>query len=115
MTALGGVLNLDGDVKKTRLKLTWLAAVDSCETVALQLVDFDYLITKKKVEEDDNFMDLVNPATRFEKAAIGERQPRRAFVAFLRRWVFALCLAQGACEAAPPECVLSAGGRCAFP
>lgn len=97
MTALGGVLNLDGDVKKTRLKLTWLAAVDCCETVALQLVDFDYLITKKKVEEDDNFMDLVNPATRFEKAAIGERRPGpcRTFVAYLRGFLGACALRSG--------------------
>ncbi|GIM07727.1 hypothetical protein Vretimale_11813, partial [Volvox reticuliferus] len=76
VTALSGMLNLDGDVKKTRLKLTWLAAVPQCEVVPLQLVDFDYLITKKKVEEDDNFMDLVNPTTRFEKIAVGDPNMR---------------------------------------
>ncbi|GFR43005.1 hypothetical protein Agub_g4005 [Astrephomene gubernaculifera] len=76
VTALSGSLNLDGDVKKTRLKLTWLAAVPQCEVVQLQLVDFDYLINKKKVEEDDNFMDLVNNATRFEKLAIGDPNMR---------------------------------------
>ncbi|KXZ44656.1 hypothetical protein GPECTOR_64g150 [Gonium pectorale] len=76
VTALGGVLNLSGDVKKTRLKLTWLAADPSCELVTLKLVDFDYLITKKKVEEDDNFMDLVNPTTKFEKTALGDPNMR---------------------------------------
>ena len=34
-------------MKKTKLKLTWLA--DIPELVPLTLVDFDYLITKKKV------------------------------------------------------------------
>lgn len=51
VTALHGKLNLSGDVKKTRLKLTWLAAVPQCELVHLQLVDFDHLITKKKVRK----------------------------------------------------------------
>ncbi|PNW76392.1 hypothetical protein CHLRE_11g467547v5 [Chlamydomonas reinhardtii] len=76
VTALAGKLNLAGDVKKTKLKLTWLAAVPECETVELSLLDFDYLITKKKVEEDDNFMDLVNPVTKFEKAALGDPNMR---------------------------------------
>lgn len=47
VTGLTGTLNLAGDFKKTRLKLTWLA--DVSELVPLTLTDFDYLITKKKV------------------------------------------------------------------
>lgn len=31
------------------------------DLVPLRLVDFDHLITKKKVEDDDNIEDLVNP------------------------------------------------------
>ena len=42
-----GVLHLEGSVKATKLKLTWLA--DSDELVPLTLVELDYLITKKKV------------------------------------------------------------------
>ena len=41
-------LNLDGSVKSTRLKLTWLPDIDNL--MPLSLFDFDYLITKKKVE-----------------------------------------------------------------
>ncbi|PNH09799.1 putative glutamate--tRNA ligase, cytoplasmic [Tetrabaena socialis] len=76
VTAVSGSLHLAGDFKKTKLKLTWLAAAEQCELVALLLVDFDHLINKKKVEEDDNFMDLVNPTTRFEKAALGDPNMR---------------------------------------
>ncbi|KAL8481857.1 hypothetical protein ACS0TY_028126 [Phlomoides rotata] len=36
------------------------------------LVDFDYLITKKKLEEDEDFVDVVNPSTRTETSTLGE-------------------------------------------
>ncbi|KAL8152509.1 hypothetical protein V2J09_010269 [Rumex salicifolius] len=44
---LVGVLHLEGLVKTTKLKLTWLPETD--ELIKLQLVEFDYLITKKKL------------------------------------------------------------------
>lgn len=47
VTQLTGVLHLEGSVKTTKLKLTWLPNTN--ELVPLSLVDFDYLITKKKV------------------------------------------------------------------
>lgn len=47
------------------------ACTQSDELVDLSLVDFDYLVTKKKIEEEDDFMQLVNPHTRFETAAQG--------------------------------------------
>ncbi|KAL2254235.1 glutamate--tRNA ligase, cytoplasmic [Sesamum indicum] len=74
VTQLEGVLHLEGNVKKTKLKLTWLA--DSSELVRLTLVDFDYLITKKKLEEDEDFIDVVNPCTRTETSALGESDMR---------------------------------------
>jgi len=70
VTSLSGELNLAGDVKKTKLKLTWLA--DIPELVPLTLVDFDYLITKKKVEEEDDFKTLINPNSKFETPAVGD-------------------------------------------
>eukprot|EP00879_Flechtneria_rotunda_P015508 GHRR01016219.1.p2 GENE.GHRR01016219.1~~GHRR01016219.1.p2 ORF type:complete len:134 (+),score=64.23 GHRR01016219.1:247-648(+) len=70
VTGVLAVINLAGDVKKTKLKLTWLADVP--ELVPLTLADFDYLITKKKVEEEDNFEELVNPNTKTETAAVGD-------------------------------------------
>jgi glutamyl-tRNA synthetase len=47
ITQLTGVLHLEGSVKTTKLKLTWLPK--SSELVNLTLVEFYYLITKKKV------------------------------------------------------------------
>ncbi|KAH6818986.1 Glutamyl/glutaminyl-tRNA synthetase [Perilla frutescens var. frutescens] len=74
ITQLVGVLHLEGNVKKTKLKLTWLP--DANELVRLTLVDFDYLITKKKLEEDEDFVDVVNPCTRTETSALGESDMR---------------------------------------
>jgi glutamyl-tRNA synthetase len=44
---LSGLLHLEGSVKTTKLKLTWLP--DISELVNLSLVELDHLITKKKV------------------------------------------------------------------
>ena len=61
--ALEAELHLAGDVKKTKWKLTWLS--QSAQVVDLTLVDFDHLITKKKLDEEDNFLDFLNPHTRW--------------------------------------------------
>lgn len=45
--SLSGVLHLEGSVKTTKLKLTWLPEIS--DLVPLSLVELDYLITKKKV------------------------------------------------------------------
>ena len=67
-------LNLDGSVKSTRLKLTWLPDIGNL--VPLSLFDFDYLITKKKVEDDDNLADVVNATTKIETRAHGDANMR---------------------------------------
>ncbi|KAF9987340.1 hypothetical protein BGZ65_004098 [Modicella reniformis] len=63
-------LHLEGDFKKTKKKLTWLA--DGPELVKVDLMDYDYLITKKKVEEDDDLMDLLTPVSEFKTEAIAD-------------------------------------------
>ena len=67
-------LHLEGSVKSTKLKLTWLPKIE--ELVPLTLVDFDYLITKKKVEEDDVFADLVNPNSEVKTITHGDANMR---------------------------------------
>ncbi|KAF7818045.1 glutamate--tRNA ligase, cytoplasmic [Senna tora] len=74
VTRLSGVLHLEGSVKTTKLKLTWLPEID--ELVNLTLVDFDYLITKKKLDEGEDFLDVVNPCTKKETAAYGDSNMR---------------------------------------
>ncbi|KAG6751438.1 hypothetical protein POTOM_043626 [Populus tomentosa] len=74
VTHLSGVLHLEGSVKTTKLKLTWLP--DTSELVNLTLVDFDYLITKKKLEEGESFLDVLNPSTKKETAALGDSNMR---------------------------------------
>ncbi|XP_017219020.1 glutamate--tRNA ligase, cytoplasmic [Daucus carota subsp. sativus] len=71
---LTGVLNLAGSVKTTKLKLTWLP--DTNELVPLSLMEFDYLITKKKLDEDEDFVDVLNPCTKKESAAYGDSNMR---------------------------------------
>ncbi|AGO13399.1 AaceriAFR264Wp [[Ashbya] aceris (nom. inval.)] len=63
-------LNLEGDFKKTKFKLTWLA--DTADTVPVDLVDFDHLISKDRLEEEDNFEDFLTPETEFHTAAIAD-------------------------------------------
>ncbi|WCJ26817.1 Glutamate--tRNA ligase cytoplasmic [Euphorbia peplus] len=69
-----GVLNLEGSVKTTKLKLTWLPEI--AELVNVTLVEFDYLITKKKLEEGENFLDVLNLNTKKEIAAVGDSNMR---------------------------------------
>uniref|UniRef100_A0ACD5VNS8 Uncharacterized protein n=1 Tax=Avena sativa TaxID=4498 RepID=A0ACD5VNS8_AVESA len=74
ITQLVGELHLEGSVKTTKLKLTWLSDIE--DLVSLSLVDFDYLINKKKLEEDENFLDNLNPCTRREALALGDPNMR---------------------------------------
>ncbi|KAI4135199.1 MAG: hypothetical protein LQ347_000872 [Umbilicaria vellea] len=64
-------LHLQGDVKKTEKKVTWLST-EGQELVPVELVDFDYLITKDKIEDDDVVEDFLNPHTEFRVAAVAD-------------------------------------------
>jgi glutamyl-tRNA synthetase len=70
VTAMEGKLHLEGDFKKTRLKITWLAETDLL--IPLELHYFGYLINKRKIEEDDNFEDHVNRDSRKVVKAVGD-------------------------------------------
>lgn len=63
-------LHLEGDFKKTKHKLTWLADTD--DSVKVDLVDFDHLISKDKLEEDESFEDFLTPQTEFHTEAIAD-------------------------------------------
>ena len=71
VTALEFDLNIKGDVKTTKQKITWLAT-EAQELIPVELVDFDYLITKDKIEEDDNVDDFLNKHTEFRTEALAD-------------------------------------------
>eukprot|EP00002_Diphylleia_rotans_P019422 TRINITY_DN3759_c0_g1_i1.p1 TRINITY_DN3759_c0_g1~~TRINITY_DN3759_c0_g1_i1.p1 ORF type:complete len:752 (-),score=162.80 TRINITY_DN3759_c0_g1_i1:233-2488(-) len=74
VTALEGKLNLEGSVKNTKKKLQWVADTD--DVVSLVLVEFGHLMTKKKLEEDDDFLNFINGSSRKEIQATGDANLR---------------------------------------
>ncbi|KAF7311442.1 Glutamate-tRNA ligase [Mycena kentingensis (nom. inval.)] len=71
ITALTMDLHLEGDFRKTKKKITWLPQGAS-HTLPVVLLDYDYLITKKKLEEEDDVKDFVSPQTEFRTEAIAD-------------------------------------------
>lgn len=68
-------LHLAGDFRKTKKKITWLAdpaAHADHPLVETTLLDYDYLITKKKLEEDDDVKDFVTPQSEFRDDALAD-------------------------------------------
>ncbi|KAK0636143.1 tRNA synthetases class I, catalytic domain-containing protein [Bombardia bombarda] len=55
-------LNLTGDVKSTEKKVTWLSSQGQT-LVPAELWDFEYLITKDVLQEDDNMEEFLTPVT----------------------------------------------------
>ncbi|KAJ1657491.1 glutamate--tRNA ligase [Dispira simplex] len=72
--------NFQGDYKKTKLKITWLASqypqTNDTSLVDCMLCDYDYLITKRKLEEGDDWQNFVNPITEFKAPAVGDTNLR---------------------------------------
>lgn len=55
-------LNLKGDVRSTSKKVTWLSTQGQT-LVKAELWEFDYLLTKDKLEEEDELEKFLNPTT----------------------------------------------------
>jgi hypothetical protein len=70
VTGLELELHLQGDVKKTSKKVTWLSADQ--ELIPIELVDFDYLITKDKLEPEDTLEDFLNAKTETRVKALAD-------------------------------------------
>jgi glutamyl-tRNA synthetase len=70
VTGLELELHLQGDVKKTSKKVTWLS--NDQELVPIELVDYDYLITKDKLEPEDTLEDFLNPKTESRTKAMAD-------------------------------------------
>mmetsp|Transcript_4746 Transcript_4746/g.4905 ORF Transcript_4746/g.4905 Transcript_4746/m.4905 type:complete len:635 (+) Transcript_4746:1-1905(+) len=72
----GKVLSMKGrsnpgatNFSKTK-KTTWLAAVP--DLVPLNILEFDHLISKPKLADNENFQDFLNPITKIESSALGD-------------------------------------------
>lgn len=92
VTLLQGELHLEGSVKTTKLKLTWLP--ETTELVPLTLVNFEHLIVKKKLEEGEDFLSVLNDPTRFETSAVGDsnmRNLQRGEIIQLERKGYYIC------------------------
>ena len=75
----GGVvemkLHLAGDYKKTAKKLSWLALTGvshDSSAVEVTLYDYDYLLNKKKLEENDTIEDCLTQVTEFRQPAFAD-------------------------------------------
>ena len=63
-------LHLQGDFKKTKKKITWLSKDQ--DLIPCDLVSFDHLITKDKLEKTDNILDFLTPQTEFHAEAVAD-------------------------------------------
>ncbi|GAB1193063.1 tRNA synthetases class I, catalytic domain-containing protein [Aspergillus pseudonomiae] len=63
-------LHLEGDFKKTEKKVTWLSTDQ--DLVPVELVDFDYLLNKDTLQEDDALEDVLNRNTEFRESATAD-------------------------------------------
>lgn len=63
-------LHLQGDVKKTAKKITWLSTDQ--ELIPLTMYDFDYLLNKDKLEDTDRFEDVLNEVTETKTEALAD-------------------------------------------
>ncbi|KYQ93450.1 glutamate-tRNA ligase [Tieghemostelium lacteum] len=68
--SMEGVLHLEGDFKKTEKKLTWLSS--HAKQIPVILTDYDYIITKKKLDKGDEIKNFMNKNTKFVLDAIAD-------------------------------------------
>ncbi|KAH8600667.1 tRNA synthetases class I, catalytic domain-containing protein [Bisporella sp. PMI_857] len=92
ITAMELELHLAGDFKNTK-KVTWLAAA-SANLVPVDIVSFDYLITKDKLEKEDTLENFLTPVTKFRDRAFADcnmiELPQGAIIQFERKGYYKL-------------------------
>jgi glutamyl-tRNA synthetase len=92
VTGIEFELHLEGNVKKTK-KISWLASVSS-NLIPVDLVSFNYLITKDKLEKEERLEDFLEPHTEFRTQAFADcnvtELPRGAIIQFERKGYYKL-------------------------
>jgi len=71
VTHMVGRLNTAGNVKDTKNKVHWVPKLDD-QVTHVVLREFDYLVTKAKIEDGDQIEDIINHHTIFETSAYGD-------------------------------------------
>jgi len=66
-----GRLNIEGNVKDTKKKIHWVSKLDD-QVVPVTLRELDHLVTKPKIEDDDDMKSIINPDSLLDTAAIGD-------------------------------------------
>jgi glutamyl-tRNA synthetase len=84
--------HLEGDVKKTK-KITWLAATSN-NMIPVDLVTFDHLISKDKLEKDDKLESFLAPLTEFKSQDFADCNvtglPQGSIIQFERKGYYKL-------------------------
>ncbi|ORY86037.1 tRNA synthetases class I, catalytic domain-domain-containing protein [Leucosporidium creatinivorum] len=116
ITELSMELNLDGDFKKTKKKVTWLSSSSpSTPLTPVTLLDYDYLITKKKLEEDDDVKNFLTPQTEFRVDAVADLNvaglKKGEIIQFERKGYYIVDKAFDASTSAPAELILIPDGK----
>jgi glutamyl-tRNA synthetase len=92
VTGIEFELHLESDVKKTK-KISWLASVSS-NLIPVDLVSFNYLITKDKLEKQDRLENFLEPNTEFRTQAFADcnvtELSRGAIIQFERKGSYKL-------------------------
>ena len=65
-------LNRDGDFTATKNRICWVASGPGAQPTPIEAVEYDFLITKSKLEDDDNVDDFLNPVTMAVTPMLGE-------------------------------------------
>merc|ERR1712151_836238 len=65
-----GRLNLEGNVKDTKKKIHWIPKLDT-QVCEVTLRELDHLVTKAKIEDEDDLKDIINPVSLIDTVAIG--------------------------------------------
>lgn len=74
ITSLTLDLHLEGDFKATSKKITWLASPNPLNTLTpIKLVEYDYLVTKRKLEKDDEIADVANRQSEHRIDAVADK------------------------------------------
>merc|ERR1719230_1850588 len=58
--SMKGHLNLEGNVKDTKKKIHWVPVLPN-QLTPVVMREMDHLVTKAKIEDDDEMVNIINP------------------------------------------------------